>query len=349
MEPTMVFSYDLKTRKFKNYNSNHGFSDHNIISILDDGNQNIWLGTYTGLSRLDKKTGKVENFSFNDELQGNIYTRGAIMKDSNGDIFFGGTNGFIVVDPRRIKKDRFLAPIYITDIRVNDQSMQLNQFEKRQKHTGAINTLKELRLTNNENSYTLKFAALDYVDAYGLQYYYRLTGFDKNWRKAGARERMATYTNLDPGTYTFEVYATSDQYANSSSKASLNIIILPPWWKTWWAYIIYAVFLSGIFWLYFRFQKIRLKYKNDLYYEKLQREKEHETHQLKVGFFTQVSHEFRTPLTLISGPLQKCFPIHRPTRKPQPTCSSCSAMSTGYLPSLTRSSTSGELKVAKQS
>jgi signal transduction histidine kinase/DNA-binding response OmpR family regulator len=170
----------------------------------------------------------------------------------------------------------------------------------------AITFAKTVKLKYDEGYITIKFAALNFINAEKNQYAYKLDGLSngEDWHYAGT-QRTVSYANLEPGTYTFKVMASNNDGIWNKNPISLNIVVLPPWWLAWWAYLMYsaaAIFL--VYWIV-QFFRNRARLKRELYLEHLQNERQEELHQMKIDFFTNISHEIRTPLTLILGPLEK--------------------------------------------
>ena len=214
------------------------------------------------------------------------------LKSSNGQLFFGGNGGLVSFLPDQVKNNPFSPDVILTGLQISGKPFNLRniRFDKSEK----------VILSHNQNDLTFEYVGLHYTDPLKNKYKYRLEPYDPDWIDAGT-QRTARYTNLNSGEYTFQVKASnSDGVWNE--KGVLIQIIFSPWWKTWWAYLSYTVFF--IFTLYWirRYEMNRLSYKNQGKLDKAIMKEREETEKLKSRFFANISHEFRTPLTLIFGP-----------------------------------------------
>ncbi|WP_166461169.1 hybrid sensor histidine kinase/response regulator [Flavicella sediminum] len=288
-----LFEFNPKTKESKKYGIAEGLLNEVIYAILPDDDNNIWVSTNNGISRLNLLTKKIKNFDESDGLQGNEFNYGAAHKNDNGILMFGGTNGLNYFNPRSIIENTFVPKVNISAIKVNNKP-----------YLNSIDNIQEIKLKHDQNDFSINFTALSYSQANKNQYAYQLVGFDKNWNYV-ENKKEANYTNLDEGTYLFKVKASnSDGLWNEKGK-SISIIILPAPWKTWWAYSIYIFVCLLISYFIRSFALTRIKEKNELKQEKLDKEKLEEVNQMKLKLFTNISHDFRTPLTLIIGPLQR--------------------------------------------
>ncbi|MBU3024449.1 hybrid sensor histidine kinase/response regulator transcription factor [Zobellia galactanivorans] len=288
-----LYQYDLKTHKSTRYGVNSGLPDEVIYGILPDDLGHIWLSTNKGLSRLNINSGEIKNYSRADGLVNNEFNYGAHLRTQNGKLAFGGVNGFTIFDPKEIERDSFIAPVVIEKLKIADAS----------EITIAPST-SHFELKHDENDITFDYVALDFSRPQNNKYAYKLDGFDTKWNFSGNLTR-ATYTNLDPGNYTFLVKASNSDGIFNGEVASLEISITPPFWKTWWAYLLYFLALGGIFLLVRRYTLIRIKERHDLRRERQEKTQMQELNRLKLQLFTNISHDFRTPLTLITAPLQR--------------------------------------------
>jgi diguanylate cyclase (GGDEF)-like protein len=272
---------DKKSDTLKHYNEKNGLPSDIVYSIEEDIKGNLWLSTNLGVSRFDPKTKTFKNYNISDGLQGNDFNEGASFKSEEGEIFFGGPNGFNRFFPEKIIDDiqppkvvltemlllNELVPIIPADtpemenvLSDNPSSINETGFSLSQ----SINTTKAITLTHNDNIIAFEFTALDFTNPRKNQYAYQLVGLDKNWVTTDYKHRRATYTNLPDGDYTFKVKASNpDGYWNEEG-ASLKITILPPPWKTWWAYTIYAFIFSMIFFIFLRKQQKRVIFERNL-------------------------------------------------------------------------------------
>ncbi|MEO8472704.1 MAG: two-component regulator propeller domain-containing protein [Chryseolinea sp.] len=222
--------FEPKTKTFKAFRMQDGLPNDAIMSMQEDANHQLWISTGKGLSRFDPENISFKNFVKSDGLQGNQFTRWASARLSTGELLFGGTNGFTLFHPDNIKENTYKPPVYITDFRIYNKSVSVGEKEILKKN---IILTKEIHLNYLENIFTLEFSALNYLQSEKNQYRYKMDGFQEEWIDAGT-ERKASYTNLDPGEYTFRVMAANNDGLWNEKEASLRIIIQPPYWGTWW-------------------------------------------------------------------------------------------------------------------
>ncbi|MDP3445613.1 MAG: triple tyrosine motif-containing protein, partial [Ignavibacteria bacterium] len=236
---------------------NEGNNIKNIESILADTDDLLWLGTGNGLIEFDIDTKKTKRYAAEDGLQGSEFTRFAGYKASNGEMYFGGTNGFSVFHPAKIEMSNFQPPIVFTDFKLYQESVAIGENTPLKKN---ILLMENLILDYNENDFSFSFAALDFSNPHNIKYKYKLENHDLEWIDAG-NNNTASYTNMDPGVYVFKVLATNRDGIWNSEAKSLKITITPPWWQTTLAYIIYFLLFITIIILVDRVQRKRLKEK----------------------------------------------------------------------------------------
>ncbi|MDI9859384.1 hybrid sensor histidine kinase/response regulator transcription factor [Flectobacillus roseus] len=286
------------------YRYDQQLPEQDVESILVDGNNELWIGG-TGLYHFLPSSNQYISYDVNDGLQSNSFKIGAAWKSSQGTLFFGGIKGVSYFQPNVIKKDR-RAPIpHIVGLRVGNQ--QINPGDTLNGRVLLIERFynnTSITLHHDENDFAISFVGLNYANPHKNIYAYRLIGNSDNWITI-QQQRLVNFANLSAGTYTFEVKVANGDRVWSSKVASIQIIILPPWWHTWWAYLLYFSLIFFSIRYYFKEKETQRNLKNQVLIESLKYEKEKELSEMKLTFFTNVSHELRTPLTLILGPIEE--------------------------------------------
>ncbi|TKC56508.1 response regulator [Pedobacter hiemivivus] len=284
----------LKSIKFKNYNSTAGLLSNYVLSAQQDKNGKIWLATQTGLSRFDPTKGTFRNYREEDGVFVATFSEGTVTASPNGEITFGTEKGFLKFDPLNLNEKQRSSRIIFHNLLINNQSVNVGDVGSVLQV--GIDKVDKLQLKYDQNTISIGFGMLDFRDGLKRQLLYRLKGFDNNWHFSGNQHR-ATYTNLPPGEYIFEVKNLKNDYYLNETTKELEINVQPPFWRTWWAYLFYAILLSGAIIVIFRIIRTILRLRQSVAIER-------EVAALKVDFFTQVSHELRTPLTLILNPIK---------------------------------------------
>ncbi len=284
-----------------------GLPSNVVLGIVKDDKGNLWLSSNEGITKYDPGSDIIKNYDITNGLVSKGFNPDAYFRSTHGVLFFGSGNGFNYFHPDSLKPSRFTPPVYFTDLKILNESQEISG-DKLNKH---INFTKSITLEHTEDLFTVEFVALDYTSPTRNQYAYRLNGFSENWIYVDAFNRQATFTNLDDGDYLLEIKATNSDGVWSENIASLSIHVMPPPWRTWWAYVVYVVSTILILGLVIRTFTIRERLKSNLKIEQLERKKMEEMDELKSKFFTGISHEFRTPLTLISTPLDQLAKKHQ--------------------------------------
>ena len=289
-----LYELDAALNLKNSYSSLNGLPNNLVVGIQEDNNKNLWITTKGGLSYLNPKTGIFKNFNTHDGLQGTEFQSKSISKTQDGRIIVGGINGFNIFNPNDISlKSNIVKPV-ITEIRLFNKKINAGEIVNgRILLDKAVTKTKEIELKYNQGYISFGFVALNYQNPERVKYAYKLNGLDENFITAGT-SRIANYSNLEPGDYTFEVMASVDGQWDQARKTSIHLTVASPPWKTWWAYTLYVLAFGSL--LYFSV---------NYYTRKVREEKEQELDQMKLNFFINVSHEFRTPLTLILNPIDK--------------------------------------------
>lgn len=284
-----LLRFDPEEKKFVTFTVNQGLPSNHIESMVEDHRGNLWIGTSKGLSRFDPDTQEFRNYSTMDGLPGNIFNQGS-KSSLDQKLYFGTTNGFVAFHPDSIKDNPIIPPVYITGLKILDKETPLP--------AGII------ELPYDENFLIINFVAIDYTAPEKNQYAYQLEGVDKNWVYAGI-QRSANYTDLKPGKYTFRVKGSNNDGVWNEKGATASIRILPPWWLSKGAYSGYAILVILGVMLAQRETVRRERFKAGLRLKQVEADKLRDIDSLKSRFFSNISHEFRTPLSLIQGTVEK--------------------------------------------
>ncbi len=289
---------------FVSYSDKDGLPNNVIKGILEESNGNLWLSTNQGLSRFDVEKKNFKNYDVYDGLQSSEFQELACFKREDGEMLFGGINGFNAFYPENIVENTIEAETVVTNFSIFNNPVEIGkELHGRPILEQSINTTEKLKLKYKENSFAFEFAALHYAAPSKNKFAYTLQGFDEDWIQTTSNKRFATYTNLEPGSYTFKVKASNNDGVWDTTPSEITIEVIPPFWRTNIAYALYCLFVMGLLWLFWRYTFIRTTEKHQLELEHLEKEKSEEMQRMKLEFFTNISHEFRTPLTLLKGPL----------------------------------------------
>lgn len=283
----------------------HLVPDNDVESILADPAGNLWLAG-SGLKRFNPETGELVRYDVSDGLQSNSFKVGASFHSAGGNMYFGGTNGVTWFKPEEIQPNPVAPLVRITGLRVLNKNRDATQ-----KQAGSSMVSRQfseaegITIHAAENDFSFEFVGLNYINPRKQSYAFMMEGYSRDWIQLPAGQRVASFANLPAGDYVFRVKANNGEGVWSKVPASVRVKVLPPWWQTWWAYLLYiAAFSAALIW-YKKLSTSRLKLENRLALEKLKADNEREMAEMKAAFFTSVSHEFRTPLTLILGPMQE--------------------------------------------
>ena len=281
---------DPPANSFTQITEKDGLLSNNVRGVAEDDHGFLWVSTTKGISRFDPETGRFKHYdaSYGLEPAADVLM-GGVVKASNGEMLFGGATGVTVFHPDSIRDNRFIPPVVITSFRKFDRPSPLP---------------KEVRLSYDENFLSFEFAALSYISPERNQYAYMMEGIDRDWVHSGSR-RYASYTNLPPGKYVFRVKGSNNEGVWNEAGISVAIVISPPWWKSPWAYGFYVLAILSALYATWRMQMRRVRIHHEYEMSRFEAAKLHEVDELKSRFFANISHEFRTPLTLILGPVKR--------------------------------------------
>lgn len=303
---------DKTNNTFTVFRKEDGLADNTILTLLEDNKGNLWVGTPNGLSNVVVKnisgrvTIQVENYDESNGLQGREFNDKAAFKTRTGELIFGGPYGFNLFNPDKFLMHKTIPRIALTEFLLFNKAVKVG--EKIRGHVVLNKSFTEteaITLRYDQNVFSIGFTALGSAQSLKDKFMYTLERFNNGWLSTDGRQRTITYTNLDPGEYIFRVKADGDFGETDNEGIALRITILPPFWKTWPAFLLYTVFAAGILLLARRLIIQRAKMRFQFDHQKKEAQRIHELDMLKLKFFTNVSHEFRTPLSLIIAPVEK--------------------------------------------
>lgn len=281
---------DLNNHTFKSFKTKDGLPNDNILAIKEDKDDNLWISTDNGLAKYNLNLKTFRSFNTLDGLPDNQFNINSGLKDKQGRLFFGTYNGLVSFIPQNIEKNEIAPNVVLSNLKLFNIPVKINDESGILKKD--INFSKSITFNHDQNIFTIEFSALNFIKSSKNKYAYKLQGLEKKWNYVDIPS--ATYSNLPAGKYQFLVKASNNDGIWNKNIKRIEIIILPPIWKTWWAYLIYFIIIFSAAYYAFKFFKARADLKQELHFEKM-----------KLDFFTNVSHEIRTPLTLILGPIEK--------------------------------------------
>ncbi|MFC4142861.1 two-component regulator propeller domain-containing protein [Pedobacter mendelii] len=304
--------YDPRKAHFEVYRMENGLPDNTTLNIVEDKNKNLWLSTTKGLTFIKVKKNvngfaySFRNYDQQDGLQGKEFNVNSAYVTKKGELIFGGANGFNMFKPEDIKTDHSKPEIALSELQIANKAVGVDEeFDGEIILNKILNSTSKLSLNHRNNVISVEFTALNYFNPDKIKYRYMLEGFDKTWQEPSGNLRRATYTNLDPGSYIFKVASTNSAGDWVANEKRISIKILPPFWKTPLAYLLYLSFIGGVLFLVRQRGIRKLKTEFAIEQERLEAKRMHELDLMKIKFFTNISHEFRTPLSLIITPMEK--------------------------------------------
>lgn len=290
-----------KSQEVTLYTTAHGLPNNVVHGILEDSYGKLWISTDKGISCLHPSTGKFRNFTNNDGLQSNQFTA-ACQRTADGQMYFGGINGITTFRPEEVVDNPYIPPVVITQLRL------FNKIVFPDDETGIlernINETRSITFTAQQSMFSLEFVVSNYASGTHNTFAYKLDGYDKEWYYTNS-QRVVSYSNLPQGTYRFLVKAANNDGKWNETPTELEIIILPAWYKTWWASLLFAAAFIAATVFVFRYFWIRKSMKAEIQMAQIDKERQKEVNEMKLRFFINISHELRTPLTLILAPLHE--------------------------------------------
>jgi two-component system, sensor histidine kinase ChiS len=279
-------------KSFRHFGLKEGFHDLVVRSIIEAPDGLLWIGTSNGISSFDPETLEVKNYFQTAGWQTGNFNASAVALTDHGELLFGGDQGFSLLKLSDLRINKAVPNIEITDLKLFTSSVKINAEDGLL--TKAIDSAESVTFNHLQSVFTFTFAALNFRNSFKNEYAYRLEGFDKEWMKVGS-QRFATYTNLDAGDYEFKVIGSNNDGVWNEQGTSIKVRILPPWWETWWAYLIYTVSFFGAIGGLFLNQQLKRRLVEE------QNKKLIALDKLKDDFVANTSHELRTPLNGIIG------------------------------------------------
>jgi signal transduction histidine kinase/ligand-binding sensor domain-containing protein/DNA-binding response OmpR family regulator len=291
-----IYVYNPDTNAAQEISNTYGISEEGLLDIIDDNQGNIWLTTLKRIIRYNPKSHASIYYSTADGIDISAFFKNALIKLKSGEILFGGNNGFFAINPdlQAINTSRSAVKVKISDIMIQNKSLfDMTAGGHFDPHNNSI------LLKHNESSIGIEFSSPDYYTARKIQYAYRMSGIDKDWNYVGNNRRFVNYVNLIPGTYLFEVRSSDENGVWSDEVTSLRIRVQPPWYASWWAYLLYVITTIALVYLVTHNIANRIRLRNELKISLIDKEKTEELTQIKLRYFTNISHELLTPLTII--------------------------------------------------
>lgn len=292
-----LFRYRYKTQTIE---AVEGVSCNDVSDIQEDAQGNLWISTLYGLSKYDRTVNKFTNYYKSDGIGGNQFNERSSCRLTDGTLIFGGTHGLTFFNSVDVTHRRNI-PLLFEDLKIYDKLVfpgKSNYIDRQLAYNPDIH------LKHNENSFTISFAALDYAEYERVRYYYMLENFDKFWIDAG-NNKSAYYSNLPAGKYSFRVKITNNDQSIDISENSINVFIVSAPWLRWWAYCCYILLAMIVIHLIYKTRQRIKANKQAIEQAKIEKEQEQKLNRMNMSFFANISHEFRTPLTMILGPVNQ--------------------------------------------
>ncbi len=294
---------DPNNNSFTHITSKNGLANNTIYGLLEDNQGQIWMSSNEGINSYNPDTKKIKNYTIADGLYQKQFNINSFYKGQENTLYFGNIDGLVYFSPENISLNETPPVVLLTDFKLNNKSVVISKEGPLKQH---INHTGHIDLKSHQRSFALSFAAINYFSPRNNQFLYKLEGFDKQWYPISKHSEI-TYTNVPPGKYTFYVKATNNDGIESLTTKQLNISIQPPWYRSILAFVLYFIALIAVFMAVHRYNMTRMKHKNELHIERMEKEKIKELNTQRLNFYTYISHEFKTPLAIIVSTLDDLF------------------------------------------
>lgn len=295
--------YDVRKDKFVKYDlsSVSGATSNVVHGILEDADHNLWISTNNGILKLNPENNTSDIFDESNGLISNEYNNNSCLKTKNGQMYFGSLEGLTTFHPDSIKINEYVPSVVLTDFKLFGETVKVGG--KDGVLGKIVSKTEAVSLDHDQAIFSIEFAIPNFVNPANNRYAYRLKGLEEKWNYTN--NNLATYTIQKSGTYIFEVKGANNDDLWNTTPTQLRVKVNPAPWRTWWAFGLYALIIGIALALLINIIYSRSKLRHALELEHLNHEKQESLNQMKLQFFTNISHEFRTPLTLILGPLEQ--------------------------------------------
>ncbi|MFD2969590.1 hybrid sensor histidine kinase/response regulator transcription factor [Sphingobacterium bambusae] len=295
-----LLHFNVRSGQIKRYTEKDGLPSNSLLNVLKDKSGNLWMATYNGLCKFDPQKISFQNFYKSDGLQSNQFNYNAALLLHSGEMAFGGIRGLNVFNPEGTQVPAKFPPLMLTQFQIDNKTYDAHHAYA----DSSLSQLSFLEIPYDKAVLSFSFAALEYSFPDKIKYAYFLEGWDKDWNYVD-KQRSAHYSHLKEGNYTLRIKSTDANGLWNKQERVMTITILPPWWRSNWAYAFYFLFVGAALYLYVKYIKNKESLLYQLKTSEFERDKEHELNEKKITFFTHIAHEFRTPLTLIVNPVKE--------------------------------------------
>ncbi|MBC8618389.1 response regulator [Parabacteroides faecis] len=296
-----IFQFDKTEHVKRVMTARDGLLDNNICSLVESSDRKLWMSTVNGLIMFDPVGGEVRNYHRHNGIDIREFTLHSGIALPDGNLCFAGSNGFVTFQVAAMDKNENIPSVVLEQLSVNNQPIEVG--DESGVLDKVLDSMDTIRLLYNENNFSITYQALNYIYSTQNQYAYKLEGYDTDWNYVGGRN-SAFYTNLSPGKYVFHVKGSNNDGVWNEQGRSLTIIVQPPLWRTWYAYLFYIIALAVISYAILHYVNIKRNLEAGLKLKQLEKQKQEEFHEAKIRLFTNFSHELRTPLMLIITPFE---------------------------------------------